>query len=92
MHTRSAKNKITGKFTVTVIDWNGVECFRGEFANMIDAERAAQREERAMTMRMQATPQAQSSQRYMDAIESDVPLSLDDILMSDDELLRELGA
>lgn len=89
MHTRSAKNKTTGLFTVTVIDWNGVECFRGEFADVIDAERTAQREERAMMLRMKATPNGESAARYQDAIESD--LSLDEILMSDDELLRELG-
>lgn len=53
MHTRSAKNKITGKFTVVVTDWNGVECFRGEFDDMHEADRAAEREERAMTLRMQ---------------------------------------
>lgn len=75
MHTRSARNKITGKFTVTVIDWNGIECFRGEFDNMADADRAATHEERAMTIRMQ-TP-------------ADAP-TLDDILMSDDELLAAL--
>jgi hypothetical protein len=75
MHTRSAKSKITGKFTVTVSDWTGVECFRGEFDNLADADRAAAHEERAMTIRMQ-TP---------------APQSLDDILMSDDELLAALS-
>ena len=54
MHTRSAKNKITGKFTVVVTDWNGVECFRGEFDDMHEADRAAEREERAMTLQMPA--------------------------------------
>lgn len=53
MHTRSAKSKITGKFTVVVTDWNGAECFRGEFDDMHEADRAAEREERAMTLRMQ---------------------------------------
>jgi hypothetical protein len=53
MHTRSAKSKITGKFTVTVIDWNGVECFHGEFDDMREADQAATREERAMMLRMQ---------------------------------------
>jgi len=77
MHTRSAKNKITGKFTVVVTDWDGVECFRGEFENMVVADLAAEREERAMTLRMQNPQPA---------------LSLDEILMSDDDLLRELGA
>ena len=53
MHTRSAKNKVTGKFLVTVTDWNGVECFRGEFDSLHDADQAAAREERLMTLRMQ---------------------------------------
>jgi hypothetical protein len=53
MHTRSAKNKVTGKFTVTVTDWNGVECFRGEFDDMHEADMVAAREERMMTLRMQ---------------------------------------
>jgi hypothetical protein len=91
MHTRSTKNKVTGKFTVTVTDWNGVECFRSEFADVIDAERAAQREERAMMLRMQQTSSGQSAARYFDTVENDA-LSLDEILMSDDDLLRELGA
>lgn len=77
MHTRSAKNKATGKFTVTVTDWSGVECFRGEFADMNEADQAAQREERAMTLRMQNPQPA---------------LTMAEILMSDDDLLRELGA
>lgn len=92
MHTRSAKNKVTGKFTVTVFDWNGAECFRGEFENMVVAELAAQREERAMTLRMQQAPAGQSAARYVDAMENDAPLSLDEIFISDDDLLRELGA
>ena len=77
MHTRSAKSKTTGMHTVVVTDWNGVECFRGEFANAVVADLAAEREERAMTLRMQMPADT---------------LSLDEILMSDDELLRELGA
>lgn len=76
MHTRSAKNKITGKFTVVVTDWNGTECFRGEFDDMNEADRAAESEERAMTGRMQM---------------QDAPISLNEILMSDDELLVELA-
>lgn len=77
MHIRSAKNKITGKFTVTVFDWNGAECFRGEFDNVNDADRAAEREERCMTLRMQ--------------MPADAPKSIDDILMSDDDLLKALA-
>lgn len=76
MHTRSAQNKITGKFTVTVWDWNGTECFQGAFDSMHEADRAAEREERAMTLRMQAPVEA---------------LTLDEIMMSDDELLAELS-
>lgn len=53
MHTRSAKDKITGKFTVTVTDWNGDLCFVGEFDDVREADRAAAREERLMTLRMQ---------------------------------------
>lgn len=56
MHTRSAKNKVTGKFTVTVWDWDGTECFRGEFDDMRTADQAAEREERAMTLHMQMPP------------------------------------
>ncbi len=74
MHTRSAKNKVTGKFTVTVWDWNGAVCFRGEFDDMHDADRAAEREERAMTLRAQA-PQS------LDEIFAE---------MDDDALLAEL--
>jgi hypothetical protein len=83
MHTRSSQNKTTGKFTVTVWDWNGVECFRGEFTDVIDADRAAQREERTMTLRMQETPDGHSARRYFETIE-------DDNSISDDELLKLL--
>lgn len=78
MHTRSAKSKVTGKFTVTVIGWDGVECFKGEFDTMQEADAAAAREERAAMLRTQAPAQAVYA------------CSLDDILMSDDELLAEL--
>lgn len=77
MHTRSAKNKNTGKFTVTVTDWHGAVCFRSEFSDMHEADRAGEREERAMTLRMQMPTNA--------------PKSFDDILMSDDELLKALA-
>lgn len=76
MHTRSSKNKITGKFTVTVWDWNGTECFRGDFDSHIEADMAAQREERAMMIRMQNPAPA---------------LTMDEIMMSDDELLAALS-
>ncbi len=77
MHTRSAMSKITGKFTATVIDWNGIEFWKAEFDTAHEADRAAEHQERVMTLRMQ-TP--------------DAPKSLDEIFMSDDELLRELEA
>ena len=75
MHIRNSKSKITGKFTVTVWDWNGAECFRGEFDSHHEADRAAEREERAMTLRM---------------INQQPALTMDEIMMSDDDLLREL--
>ena len=76
MHTRS-KNKITGKFIATVWDWNGAECVRGEFDTHTEADRAAEREERAMTLRMLSPEPA---------------LTIDEIMISDDDLLRELEA
>ena len=77
MHTRSAKSKETGVFTVTVWDWNGAEFFKGCFFDLAEAENAAQTNERAMTIKMQAADAA--------------PLTMAEILMSDDELLAELG-
>lgn len=50
MHTRSAKDKITGKFTVTVWDFDGNVYFKGEFDNVAEADRAAEEAERRMTM------------------------------------------
>lgn len=77
MWNRSAKNKETGKFTVECIDWNGAEFFRGEFDSAQEADRAGEDAERRMTMKMQ--------------IPADAP-TLDEIIMSDDELLAALGA
>ena len=75
MHTRSAKSKDTGLFTVTVWDWKGAEYFRGEFADLAQAELAAATHERQMTMKMMAGDAA--------------PLTLDDLL-TDDELVAAL--
>lgn len=78
MNTRSAKNKATGLFTVVVTDWNGAEFFKGKFATVQEANEAAATNERRMTVAMQSGEVA--------------PLSLDEILMSDDEILAELQA
>lgn len=79
MWVRSAKSKETGKMMVVCTDWNGAECFRGEFSDLAEANAAGQDAERRMTLRMQAG-------------EAVTPLTLDEILMSDDELLAELAA
>lgn len=78
MNTRSAKNKTTGLFTVVVTDWNGAEFFRCEFATVEAANEAAATNERRMTVAMQSPSLA--------------PLTAAEILISDDELLAELGA
>lgn len=78
MHNRSAKNNETGKFTVTVWDWNNAEFFKGEFADLAEAIAAATTQERRMTIKMQSGEAA--------------PLTLAELLMSDDELLAELTA
>jgi hypothetical protein len=78
VHIRSAKNKETGVFTVTVWDWNGAEFFKGCFFDLAEAEAAAQTQERRMTIAMQSPSQS--------------PLTMAELLMSDDELLAELTA
>lgn len=50
MHTRSAKDKITGKFTVTVWDFDGNVYFTGEFDDMAEADRVAAEKEREVTL------------------------------------------
>lgn len=75
MHTRIT-NKTTKTFTVVVWDWNNNECFRSEFVDLHEADLAAAREERAMTLRMQ-----------MPSIDLG---DIND--MSDDELLLALSA
>jgi len=52
MWTRSAKNKETGLMTVVCTDWNGQEFFRGEFADLAEAEKAGADAERRMTNAM----------------------------------------
>lgn len=78
MHVRSAKSKETGKFTVTVWDYNGVEFFNGEFRDVSEANEAAANQERRMIVAMQSPSQT--------------PLTMAEILMSDEELLAELLA
>lgn len=70
MWHRSAKNPITGKFTVECIDWNGAEFFKGEFSSVADADRAGEDAERRMTMAMQMPVEASTQ----------VDLSDDDLL------------
>lgn len=76
MHIRSAKDKKTGVFTVTVWAWNGAEFFKGCFFDLAEAEAAAHTQERHMTIAMQSGAPA---------------LTMAEILMSDDELLAELA-
>ena len=52
MWTRSAANKMTGLMTVVCTDWNGGEFFRGEFADLREAEQAGAQAEREMTNAM----------------------------------------
>ena len=77
MHTRSARNKDTGLFTVECHDWNGNLFFTGQYADMREADEAGSDAERRMTIMMQAGPAK----------------PLDDLLaeMDDMALLLELG-
>ena len=59
MWTRSAKNKTTGLMTVVCTDWNGVEFFRGDFTDLVEAERAGADAERRMTNAMNAPEMAE---------------------------------
>lgn len=58
MHTRSARNKETGLFTVVCHDWNGNVFFEGQFADMHEADEAGSDAERRMTISMQQGPAA----------------------------------
>lgn len=75
MWTRSAKDKVTGKITVVCTDWNGNEFFKGDFDNVVDADRAGEAAERNMML----------------AMESGFVSTGELPEMSDDELLSELG-
>lgn len=77
MWTRSAANKKTGLMTVVVTDWNGAEFFRGEFANLAEANEAGQIQERRMT-------------NAMNAVVDDLPADI--AAMSVEELMAELTA
>lgn len=77
MWTRSAKNKTTGLMTVVCTDWNGVEFFSGEFADLAEANQAGEDAERRMTNAMNAPT---------DEIPADIAA------MSHEELLAELMA
>lgn len=77
MHTRSARNKETGQFHVQVTDWNGKQFAEGWFSELHKADQFAAEQERRMTVKMQAGDIA--------------PLTMDEIFMSDDELLAELS-
>ena len=75
-HTRSAI-KSDGSFDVEVRDYAGMIVHAGNYPNAIAARDAAQHWERLVTIGLvDAAPVA----------------SLDDLMMSDDELLRELLA
>lgn len=77
MHTRSARNKETGQFHVEVTDWNGRQFAEGWFSELQKAEAFGAEQERRMTLKMMAGP---------------APLTLDEILMTDDELMAALKA
>lgn len=59
MWTRSAMNRTTGLMTVVCTDWNGDEFFRGEFADLNEANRAGERAESQMTNAMHAPENAE---------------------------------
>lgn len=81
MHTRSARNKVDGTFSVKVWDWRGNLFAEGIFTDMRQADQFAADKERLLSVRNQA-----------EKIFSPEPLTMDEILMSDDELLAELRA
>ena len=51
--TRSAKNKETGMFKVTVYDYEGNLFFEGEFSDVTEANKAGETNERRMMQAMQ---------------------------------------
>lgn len=80
MWNRSAANKETGLMTVVCTDWNGNEYFRGEFADLAEANQAGADAERRM-MDAMLTPAKENTLE-----------SILDGFTSDDDLLRELGS
>ena len=80
MWNRSAANKETGLMTVVCTDWNGNEFFRGEFADLAEANQAGAHAERRMMDAMLAPAEENALESILDGF------------MSDDDLLRELGA
>lgn len=79
MHTRSARNKVDGTFSVRVFDWNGALFSDGTFINMREADQFAAEQERKVSTLAQA--------KKVFSVE---PLTLEELLMSDDELLAQL--
>jgi hypothetical protein len=73
MHTRS-RDKATGKFVVQVWDWHGSEWYRGTFASHLEADAEGSRQERLMTLAMQAgegpAPEAMSDDELLTALQS----------------------
>ena len=56
--TRSAKDKVTGLFTVKCFDYSGCLVYQEDFANVQDADKAAAIAERRMMFASIAFPQA----------------------------------
>jgi hypothetical protein len=86
MWTRSAKSKETGLFTVVAYDWAGAECFRGEFADASEAERAGQDAERRAVLAAQ-TPSKSLDEVFAELDELEAEFSL----MTNEQLLAELS-
>ena len=80
MWNRSAANKETGLMTVVCTDWNGNEYFRGEFADLAEANQAGADAERRMMDAMLAPAKENTLESILDGF------------TSDDDLLRELVA
>lgn len=79
MHTRSARNKVDGTLYVRVFDWNGDLFSDGTFINMREADQFVAEQERKVSMLAQAKK-----------VFSAEPLTLEELLMSDNELLARL--
>lgn len=79
MHTRSARNKVDGTFRVQVFDWTGKLFSDGTFTDMREADQFAAEQERKVALLGQAKNVVGRDE-----------LTLEEILMSDDELLARL--